>query len=87
MLAIAALDLRLLLERRNSGVFHEVHAHDGGPYVWIGPLTLHTTTDISPILQIYLESSSDWTTLLNIHIDIRVPWYAAARYLEPSVSP
>ena len=30
MLAVAASDLLLLLERRDSGGFHEVHVHDGG---------------------------------------------------------
>jgi len=38
MLAVAASDLLLLLERRNSEGFHDVYAHEGGFCVWVGCL-------------------------------------------------
>jgi len=40
MLAVAASDLLLLLERRNSGGFHEVYALDGGFCVLDAYITL-----------------------------------------------
>ena len=52
MLAVAASDLLLLLERRDCGglhELHEVHAHDGGRLQYI-----YITTHIAALLLIYL---------------------------------
>jgi hypothetical protein len=58
MLAVAASDLLLLLERRDCGGLHEVHAHDGGRLQYI---YIYITTHITALLLIYLECSLDRT--------------------------
>jgi hypothetical protein len=91
MLAVAESDLLLLPERRNSGGFHKVHAHDGGFCVLGWMLTLLITTDITPPFAYLfrtlfrLDDAEDALyshILLNIYVDVRVRWYAAARYLD-----
>ena len=46
MLAVAASDLLLFLERWNHGVSYEVHAHDCGSCIWVG--RLHYTSLLIP---------------------------------------
>jgi hypothetical protein len=91
MLAVAASDLLLLLERRNCGVSHEVHPHDGGSCVWVG--RLHYTPLLIPLSFCdfyYLECSSDWTTdtleYLNRHSCSVVRCSSISTQAEPSVA-
>lgn len=87
MLAVAASDLLLLLERRDPGVFHEVHAHDGGSCLgWT--LTLHTTTDTTLLLRIYLKffRLDDTLEYLYRHSCSMVRCSSISRQAEPSVA-